>query len=137
MTQKQARKSKQPRKRRTEPYRYCHPSFRRGKATRKKIHPTFKKSSEQVFLNNFRSVPDSCHREGGKSAREPSEKIRVNTVFFSEDFSRASTRKICPKRGPRKSHEKVTSKNVTSNEKPFEFWYFGILGGLLGNHPSC
>ena len=30
--------------------------------------------------------------------------------FSSEDFSRASTRKICPKRGPRKSHEKTTKK---------------------------
>ena len=31
----------------------------------------------------------------------------------SEDCSRASTRKICPKRGPRKSHEKVTKKART------------------------
>ena len=68
---------------------------------------------------------------------------------MSEDFSRASTRKICPNKSheratkkprkkprktpkhcfskqmratkkPRKSHEKVTSKNVTSNEKSSE-----------------
>ena len=31
--------------------------------------------------------------------------------------SRASTRKICPKRGPRKSHEKATKKPRKSNEK--------------------
>ena len=31
----------------------------------------------------------------------------------SEDCSRASTRKICPKQGPRKSHEKVTKKART------------------------
>ena len=59
----------------------------------------------------------------------------VNLLFLkhlSEDCSRASTRRICPKqkshekgpntvfldrRGPRKSHEKVTSKNATSNVK--------------------
>ena len=33
--------------------------------------------------------------------------------IFSEDCSRASTRKICAKRGPRKSHEKVTKKART------------------------
>ena len=59
--------------------------------------------------------------------------------FSSEDFSRASTRKICPKWGPRKSHKKgpnivfqadeghekatgkVTSKNATRNEKSSDF----------------
>ena len=57
---------------------------------------------------------------------------------LSEDFSSASTRRICPMKtprknhetkaqtffpnrwGPRKSHEKVTGKNVTSNEKSSE-----------------
>ena len=41
-----------------------------------------KSSSEQVFLNNFRWVPDSCHREGGKSLRELFEKVRTNEVLF-------------------------------------------------------
>ena len=62
---------------------------------------------------------------------------------MSEDCSRASTRKLCPKekatkkprkrpkhcfsrqkratKKPRKSHEKVTSKNATSNEKSSDF----------------
>ena len=35
----------------------------------------------------------------------------------SEDCSRASTRKFCPKRGPRKSHEKATKKPRKSHEK--------------------
>ena len=53
---------------------------------RRKIHlkcpPKIKKSSEQVHLNNFRWVPDSCHREEGKSSRELSEKVRVSAVFW-------------------------------------------------------
>ena len=44
--------------------------------------PEKKSSSEQVFLNNFRWVPDSCHREEGESSRELFEKVRVNTAFF-------------------------------------------------------
>ena len=78
--------------------------------------------------------------------------------FWSEDCSRASTRKICPKWGPRKSHEKttkkaqtlvfqadeghekateshekVTSKNLTSNEKSSDLSHLGSLwGGALG-----
>ena len=39
-------------------------------------------SSEQVFLNNFRWVPDSCHREEGKNSRELFEKIRVKAAVF-------------------------------------------------------
>ena len=52
-----------------------------GNSTRK-IHPKEKSSYEQVFLNNFRLVPDSCHREEGKSSRELFEKVRVNAVFW-------------------------------------------------------
>ena len=52
-----------------------------------------KSSSEQAFLKNCRWVPDSSHREVGKSSHELFEKVRLNAVFF---------------------------------------WYFGILGGLLG-----
>ena len=48
-----------------------------------KIHPKLKSSSEQVFLNNFHWVPDSCHREEGKSSRELFEKVRVNAVFLN------------------------------------------------------
>ena len=40
-----------------------------------------KSSSEQVFLNSFRWVPDSCHRETGKSSRELFEKVRVDAFF--------------------------------------------------------
>ena len=47
-----------------------------------KIHPQIEKSSsEQVCLNNFRCVPDSRHREEGKSSRELLEKVRVNAAF--------------------------------------------------------
>ena len=31
----------------------------------------------KVFLNNFHLVPDSCHREEGKSSRKLFEKVRV------------------------------------------------------------
>ena len=47
-----------------------------------KIHPKQKSSSEQVFLNNSRWVPDSHHREESKNSREIFEKVRVNAVFF-------------------------------------------------------
>ena len=33
----------------------------------------------QVFLNNIRWVPDSCHREEGKSSRELFEKVCINS----------------------------------------------------------
>ena len=36
----------------------------------------------KFFLNNFRWVPDSRHREEGKSSRERFEKVRVNAPFF-------------------------------------------------------
>ena len=54
---------------------------------RRKIHPkkstqNKKKSFEQFFLNNLRRVPDSRHRDEGKSSREFFEKVRVNAVFF-------------------------------------------------------
>ena len=39
------------------------------------------------------------------------------SLELSEDFSRASTRKICPKWGPRKRHEKATKKPRKSHEK--------------------
>ena len=53
----------------------------------RKIHPkkstqNKKCSSERVFLNNFRWVPDSCHRKARKSSRELFEESRVNEVFF-------------------------------------------------------
>ena len=40
-----------------------------------------KSSFERVFLDNFSWVPDSRHREEGKSSRELLEKIHVNAVF--------------------------------------------------------
>ena len=52
-----------------------------GKSTPKNP-PKMKSSSERVFLNNFRWVPDSCHRKAGKSSRELFEKVRVNAVIF-------------------------------------------------------
>ena len=39
--------------------------------------PKYKSSSEQVHL-----VPDSCHREEGKSSCDFFEKVRINEVFF-------------------------------------------------------
>ena len=58
-------------------------SFSGGKPTRKNPPKIDKKTlSEQVFLNNFHWVPDSCHREEGKSSRELFEKARVNAVSF-------------------------------------------------------
>ena len=53
------------------------PSF-----ARKKNPPKVKSSSEEVSLNNFRWVPDSCRREEGKSSRELFDQVRVNSVFF-------------------------------------------------------
>ena len=47
-----------------------------------KVHPKIKSSFEQVFLNNFRWVPDLRYGEEGKSSRELFEKVRVNAVFF-------------------------------------------------------
>ena len=47
-----------------------------GKVQRKKIHPP------KCCLNNLRGIPDSCHREEGKSSRELYAKARVNAVFF-------------------------------------------------------
>ena len=46
----------------------------------------------------------------GEERSGPSLGAQVLARFSSEDCSRASTRKICPKRGPRKSHEKATKK---------------------------
>ena len=48
----------------------------------RKNPPKIKSSSERVFLNNFRWVPDSCHRNAGKSSRKLFEKVRVNAVFL-------------------------------------------------------
>ena len=42
----------------------------------RKVHP------KQVHLNNFHWVPDSRHREEGKSSRELFEKVRVNALVF-------------------------------------------------------
>ena len=53
-------------------------NFKRGENP----HPKYKSSSEQVCLNSFRWVPDSCHREEGKSSRELFENVRVNSLFF-------------------------------------------------------
>ena len=48
-----------------------------------KIHPKYKSSSEQVFLNTFCWVPDSSfQREAGKSSRKLFKKVRVSAVFF-------------------------------------------------------
>ena len=54
---------------------------------RRNIHPKLstqhkKSSSEQVCLNNFGWVPDSCHREEGKSSCELFGQVRVNAPFF-------------------------------------------------------
>ena len=52
-----------------------------------KIHPQKKRSSEQVFLNNFRWAPDSCHREEGKGSPEVFGKSsceRGNFIVFSD-----------------------------------------------------
>ena len=53
----------------------------------------------------------------GKRTRKDSKNIFQNprrgwsgNAKISEDCSRASTRKICPKQGPRKSHDKATKK---------------------------
>ena len=46
------------------------------------IHPKWKSSSDQVFLNSFGWVPDSFHNEEGKSSRKLFRKIRVNAVLF-------------------------------------------------------
>ena len=53
----------------------------RGKPTPKNP-PKIKSSSGQVFLNNFRRVPDSCHRDEGEGSRELFEKVRINAVLF-------------------------------------------------------
>ena len=45
-------------------------------------NPKVKSSAEQVFLNNFRWVPASCHREEGKSSRELFKKVRADEVFW-------------------------------------------------------
>ena len=44
-----------------------------------KVHPKIKSSSEQAYLKTFCWVPDSRHREEGKSSRELLEKVRVNS----------------------------------------------------------
>ena len=56
--------------------------FSLGKSTRKKTTQNKKCSSERVFLNNYRWVPDSRHGEEGKNSRELFEKVRVNAPFF-------------------------------------------------------
>ena len=62
---------------------YMYICFTGGRSTRQKNHPKRKSSFEQVFLNKIPvGFPDSCHREEGKSSREPFEKVRVNAVFF-------------------------------------------------------
>ena len=55
--------------------------------SKEEIHPKkstqIKSSSERVFLNNFRRVPDSRHREEGKNSHEFFEKnSRKRGVFF-------------------------------------------------------
>ena len=47
-----------------------------------KFPPPPKKKIEQVFLNNFCWVPDSCYREAGRSSRGLFRKVRVNTFVF-------------------------------------------------------
>ena len=62
--------------------------FAQGKKSQRTNVDTFrvfvmtKSSFEQVFLNSFCWVPDSRHREEGKSSRELFGKVRVNAVFF-------------------------------------------------------
>ena len=52
---------------------------------KRNIHPEKstqnKSSSEQVFLNKFRWVPDSCHREECRSSRKLFEKVRTKRCF--------------------------------------------------------
>ena len=38
--------------------------------------------NKKVYLNKFFWVPDSCHREDGKSSRELFEKVRINVCFL-------------------------------------------------------
>ena len=62
------------------------PFANESRLAEEEIHPKRstpqKSSSEEMFLNNFCWVPDSCDREEGKSSRELFEKVRVNAVFF-------------------------------------------------------
>ena len=56
---------------------FCVPKFKRCVLKRR-----VQCSSEHVFLNNFRWVPDSCRKEEGKSLRELFEKVGVIAVLF-------------------------------------------------------
>ena len=46
------------------------------------VSKLFKSSSEQVFLNNLRWVPDSFHKAAGRSSCELFKKVRANAVFL-------------------------------------------------------
>ena len=51
----------------------------------------------KLFLNNFRWVPDSCHREEGKNWRELFEKARVNTMFSGSEEGGLFEKGFCQK----------------------------------------
>ena len=74
------------------------------------------------FLNLWFGKPMVCVRSPFTETTEiarmtKTTKTTQTATNKSEDFSRASTRKICPKRGPRKSHENATKKPRKSHEK--------------------
>ena len=64
------------------PAHVCNYVVRGGQSTPKKSTQNTKSSSEQVSLSNFRWVPDSRHREDGKSSCELFEKVRANAPLF-------------------------------------------------------
>ena len=82
-------------------------------------------TSAQISGRKF--LPEICVKKGqfmSPKTREQSQGPHTQSlaapwgpnlvvIRTSEDCSRASTRKICPKQGPRKSHEKVTKKART------------------------
>ena len=87
----------------------------------RKIHP--KKSTpnkkvhlDKFLLNNFRWVPDSCHREEGKSSCEFFEKVRANAVFFGISGFLVSS--WVPKNCPKLSSQALSDDVRTSSSGP-------------------
>ena len=86
-------------------------------------------SLESLFSLGFAGGNLGCHGNLARMSRTPRTGVLKKFVqqkicsfsrpshLVSQDCSRASTRKISPKRGPRKSHEKATKKPRKSNEK--------------------
>ena len=60
-----------------------------------------------------RSTPRAQRSKRSFSLDRLNKKPFLQGEIISEDFSRASTRKICPKWGPRKSHGKATENAQT------------------------